>query len=271
MDLAFLICVYRADSPSNFTIAVDSILKSKKPLNTKVNIYLHIDGDIPSELEKAIESFSFYKVVKSDKNVGLAIGLNKLISILEDESYVFRMDSDDIMSADRIEKQVDYLEANKSVDFIGSNMKEFVGDKSNIVSHRKYPEKNLINYMCKAAPFAHPTMCFRRNFFSKFGEYPVDYPLNEDIAFWSKALLNGAVGTNIQSVLLYYRADTSYNRRSYSKAVSELRVYFTHCLKLKKLPILPFVRFVFRLFPRRLIKTIYQSKVREIFLNNKSS
>ncbi|OEJ06917.1 hypothetical protein BHE89_19005 [Shigella sp. FC1967] len=44
--------------------------------------------------------------------------------------------------------------------------------------------KKFFKVIYKASPFAHVTICFRRTSLAKIGFYPVDYPLNEDIALW---------------------------------------------------------------------------------------
>ncbi len=46
----------------------------------------------------------FYKIIKNKYNMGLAKTLNKLIEVLEDEEYIFRIDADDICRSDRVQK-----------------------------------------------------------------------------------------------------------------------------------------------------------------------
>lgn len=268
MKCAFLICIYRNDDVGHLKEALLSVRSAAVNAGIDTRIYIHIDGEVSQEHLAVVEGCNPYKVVKSDSNVGLAVGLNKLISTLDEEDYVFRMDADDICCLDRIIQQLDYMEANPEVDLLGGAIDEFVGNTSNIVAHRDYPIVARAEYLPKGSPFAHVTICFRGDFFRKFGSYPIEYPLNEDIALWGEALLNGAVGHNIPSTLVQVRMDGAYSRRTLKKAKSELKVYLRICNRLKALPLMPILRFVFRLMPISMVKFFYRSPLRNKLLSS---
>lgn len=268
MKCAFLICIYKYDDVEHLKEALHSVKTAADITDYDVRIYIHIDGEVSHEHLAVVEGEEPYKIVKSDNNVGLAVGLNKLIESLEGEDYVFRMDADDICCFERISIQLDYMEANSEVDLIGGAIDEFVGDRSNIVAHRDYPEIAQANYLPKGSPFAHVTICFRGNFFDKFGCYPTEYPLNEDIALWGDSLIMGAVGHNVKSTLVKVRMDGAYNRRTLKKAKNELKVYLRICRKLSVFPFMPLARFVFRLMPISLVKVLYNSPLRNKFMKS---
>ncbi|WP_311568592.1 glycosyltransferase [Photobacterium arenosum] len=268
MKCAFLICVYGKDDVCHLDEALASVITFSQTKHYEINIYLHVDGKVSQQHLDVINKINPYKIIHSKNNVGLAIGLNKLIEQLEDEEYIFRMDADDICCEDRIALQVQYLEENNDVDLLGGSIEEFVGSQENIVAYRNYPSLASAYYLPKGSPFAHVTICFRKRFFEKFGCYPINYPLNEDIALWGKALLMGAVGHNIPDTLVKVRMDSAYSRRTFKKASSELRVYLKICKDLKVLPIYPIARFIFRLLPISIVESVYRSDVRNSFLKS---
>lgn len=268
MKCAFLICVYRNDDVEHLKEALLSVRSAAEKVGNDVRIYIHIDGEVSQDHLAVVEGCNPYKVVKSASNVGLAVGLNKLIGSLEGENYIFRMDADDICCLERISLQLDYMEANPEVDLVGGAIDEFVGDTVNVVAHRDYPNVAHANYLPKGSPFAHVTICFRGDFFDRFGCYPTDYPLNEDIALWGEALLKGAVGHNIPSTLVQVRMDGAYNRRTLKKAKSELKVYLRICKQLKVFPFIPLARFGFRLMPVSLVSVLYRSPLRNKLLKS---
>lgn len=267
--IAIISCTYNGDSPEFLDQMLLSVTTAILPDNITFRIYMHIDGEISSEHETVLNKYNIYKKVRSSSSVGLAHGLNKLISLLEDEIYIFRMDSDDISTNDRFIKQIHFMDKNPDIDISGGSIKEFIGKESNIVSFRSYPTTDLGNHLLKGSPLAHVTVCFRYNFFEKFGIYPVEYTLNEDIAYWFKSFKQGAIGANIQDTLVLVRMDGAYKRRSFKKATSELKVYLQISRWKKKLPFYPLARFLFRLLPTLVTSRIYNSELRNSFLNNK--
>ncbi|WP_368873148.1 glycosyltransferase [Shewanella algae] len=270
-SLAIIICVYGGDKAEDLQQMFDSLSSVRCPSGFKVNLYLHIDGVISKELSDVINEYDVYKIVRSEKNIGLANGLNKLIAGLECEEYVFRMDADDLIRPDRLIEQVSFMESNKQVDFCGGSISEFTKHKSNSVSNRNYPVnmEGIISAFSTSSPFAHVTVCFRRDFFSRFGVYPVDYPLNEDIAFWLASFKKGAVGANLETVLVDVRMDDAYSRRTAKKAFNEFRVFWAVAKWRKKGYIYPLLRFSFRFFPSGLVKYIYKSRFRNFLLEKR--
>lgn len=271
MNLAVLMCVYGGDDPSYFEAALNSIEASISNDNNHLRVYIHIDGDVsPVILSLINECPIMHRIVKSEDNIGLAAGLNKLIALLEDEEYIFRMDADDIVVKGRFSSQIEYMERELDVDFSGGGICEFEGDVSGVdlSSARFYPSKHseIIDTIVKGSPFAHVTMCFRKGFFQRFGCYPTEYPLNEDIAYWFKAIRAGAIGANIQKTLVFVRMDMAYSRRSLRKAFPEFKVYCSIVQWARRGWMYPFIRLLFRILPSSIVKYLYRSRFRTIIL-----
>ncbi len=182
--IAFIITVYKNDKLEFFKQAVESILKQDCGFEN-INIYLGIDGELLDETANYIESNKeqFYHIVQNESNKGLAFTLNRLIEILEDEEFVFRMDSDDICKNDRVSKQVAFMEQHKNISIIGGAIEEF-GEDGVVKMTRTYPKttKEAKQFIAKASIFAHPAVCFRKTFFEKGFKYSEQYRFSQDLA-----------------------------------------------------------------------------------------
>ncbi|XNT08528.1 glycosyltransferase [Vibrio cyclitrophicus] len=200
MKIAIALCVYRGDRLDYLLACVESLL-SQGNNDYNIRIYVHIDGKINENIRDYLYSGVCYKIIESNDNVGLAKGLNKIIDVLEDEKYVLRMDADDIALPSRVRDQIEYMEKNPNIEFSGASIKEFIGETENVYIQRNYPSTNegIIKKIKMSSPFAHVTVCFKRDLLRKF-KYPTNYPLNEDIAFWYKLLSSGVCSGNLCKV-----------------------------------------------------------------------
>lgn len=266
--VAVLISLYKNDNEFQFMESLLSILNQDYG-EENIRVYLGVDGPISMTLENCINEYKdrIYKVVKSKDNIGLAGILNKLILELENERFIFRMDSDDISYVDRFSKQVNFLEEHPEVSIVGGSIKEF-SESENYTRIKKYKNchKLIVSSIHKGTAFAHPTVCFRKEALTVLKEYSAKYPLNEDIELWYRAISKGLILANLSDVLLDFRInDTFYSRRSIVKSINELKAYIWGIRLLKKRRIYmvyPFVRFLFRLLPKCIIKKVYQSNIR---------
>ena len=269
--VAFIITVYKNDKLEYFKEAINSIISQDYGFEN-INIYLGIDGKIPNDIENYIKENKklFYKIIKNKKNEGLAYTLNKLIDNLENEEYIFRMDSDDICKLDRVSKQVNFLEINKNIEILGGAIEEF-DSKGNILITRKYPRNNkeAINYIYKASIFAHMAVCFRKSFFAKGFRYNENYRYNQDLALWFEVLANNIKISNLDDVLVKVRVSNDfYRRRNYKRAFTEFKIYWNGIIELYNgynyRLIWPILRLTIRLFPASIVKIIYTSNLRKV-------
>ena len=127
-----------------------------KALNSLVNqtlipgeIIIVKDGELTIELDEVIDAFCFeektkVKVLNLKKNVGLGKALE--LGLLETNfDIVARMDSDDIMYPDRLEKQYNYF-LNNEVDMLGTGIQMFYdnGKKSKNIIHPKIIDRDYV-------------------------------------------------------------------------------------------------------------------------------
>lgn len=267
---AFIITVYRNDELNFFREAIFSIKRQSYGFD-KINIYLGIDGVLNSGVQNFINNNPdlFYKVIINPNNRGLAFTLNRLIDELEEEEYIFRMDSDDVSKIDRVELQIDYMEKNPVVEIIGGAIEEITSD-GKVINTKHYPRSTAVakKQISKASIFAHPAVCFRKSFFEKGFRYNDKFRFSQDLQLWFQALNNDIVIGNIDDLVLCLRVSNDfYKRRSYRKAFGEFKIYWNGIIKLHGFSlflVFPVLRLLTRLLPRNVVKLIYRSKLRNL-------
>jgi glycosyltransferase involved in cell wall biosynthesis len=280
--IAFIIPVYNEDNAEFFDQALLSVLgQTSNPFSTELRIYLGVDGPVNPSLEAVIQKHSstLYKIMRNETCEGVGHILNILIRALEDEHFVFRMDSDDICAPDRVAKQLSYLSAHPEVQILGGAIREFETGGP-VLGERRYPGRDrVLSYIRYACPLAHPTVVFRRealkmigSYSERYGSYPAS-KFNQDILLWFKAIELGLIIDNISDVVLDYRISPSfYKRRSYSKAFNEFTAYVRGNTQLHGAGIAVFfasLRLLARLMPSGIVKAEYHLlPFRKLLLNH---
>lgn len=240
-----LISVYAKEKPEYLALALESIYKQSLIPN---EVVLVIDGEIPLDLQKVIETFQELKIVQLEVNKGLGNALNVGLQYCSFD-IVARMDSDDICMYERFEKQMSFLEKHPDVDIVGTYATR-IGD---------YCPKNLMKVpVCHddiwrlvwVCPFIHPTVMFRKNRIMQIGNYNINAgPRQDDYELWFRCAENGLHFANIPISLLYYRSFVdSIKKNSIKVGWYRLKVGLHGCKQLR-LPLMarlgvciPFVR-----------------------------
>lgn len=269
MYVAVIMSVYVKESPELFARAVESILGQEVDDGVGVRVYLGVDGPVGHELDEMIKRYEdrLYKTVRFERNRGLAPVLNDLILELEDEEFVFRMDTDDVSYKNRFQRQLKFLAEHPGVDILGTSIVEVVeGLQSRRVVHfSRESERSARRYIARGVPVAHPTVCFRRSVFHKIGGYPI-VRNNEDIALWFLCLRNGLKFENLREPLYEFTVNKDFlGRRGFDKAFTEFVVYSKGIWLLHGFTVdyfFPLARFVLRLLPRYIQEIAYGSKLR---------
>jgi len=148
--------------------------------------------------------------------------------------YVARMDSDDSCRPDRLEKQVQFLDANPRTMMLGS-LVEFGGDREKGAGYAYYvdwansvlsPEEIYQNRFVEL-PVPNPSAMFRVSAFKEHGLFAKgDFP--EDYEFFLRLLDRGARVEKIPERLLVWndpqgrlsRTDESYSREAFFRVKS---------------------------------------------------
>lgn len=272
--VAVLLPVYAKDNAEWFRLSLDSVLSQKgcRPI-----VYVGVDGPVGENIRTVLEHYADRPDVRIHSfpiNRGLTAVLNNLIDVAvqSDVEFIARMDADDISLSDRFAKQVGYLQRHPEVMVIGGSIQEF-NATNDCVNIRHYPETNdeVIKYICKASPCAHPATMIRRAIFDNGISYNENYRTSQDIALWYDVICAGYNIGNLNDVVLKFRlTDDIFKRRSWAYAKNEFKIYFNGIYRLYGFfswrYIYPLFRLIFRLMPVRLIRWFYNSKVRLIIL-----
>lgn len=214
-----LMSIYHKEKPRYFDSCMCSIW-NKQTLKPN-EIILVLDGGLTKELYELIDEWKkklgeLMKIIPIEKNAGLGNALNiGLKSCTYD--FIARMDTDDIATPRRFEKQTIFLINNSDVDVLGTCISEIdeQGKQLNKVVNYPLKHKDLFLFFKKRDPLAHPTVMFRKRFFEKAGVYPEELQFAEDTLLWYQGFLNGCKFANISYVGLRYRRTSDfYKRRS---------------------------------------------------------
>ena len=178
-----------------------------------IDIVICDDGSVDNSYS-IIEAYSKrnsrfnISILRNEKNIGLPASLNRCIEVAKGP-FLARMDADDQMLANRILHQVNYLEANNSIDIVGGSQLMLFGDGGSRINRPP-----LSNDLIKAGLFLrttmlHPTVMLRKNFFDKNDIwYDPNYHLCEDYKLFIDLLYAGANFANIPEVVNTYDYST---------------------------------------------------------------
>ncbi|MDC1105288.1 glycosyltransferase [Prolixibacteraceae bacterium] len=210
--VSVLMSVYNEDF-NWITEAVNSILNQ-----TIKDIEFIIVNDNPqyTDLHNFLEELSTsnrcIKIILNDKNRGLAYSMNRALEIA-DGKYIARMDADDIALPTRFEKQIDFLEKNKDISIVGSQIKMF-GKSKKFWINLSTPQEIKAKLIFKSC-LAHPSVLIRTEDVKKYNLfYDESLCSTQDYDLWTRAALVTKLA-NIDEVLLLYRV--------HNKQVSSLK------------------------------------------------
>lgn len=197
--------------------ALDSCIKQ-----TYENIEILVVNDASTDNTKNIlnEYGDRIRVLDIEKQNSLGSVLNIGIQA-SNGSYIARIDADDVMYPIRIEKQVEFLEANNDVVAVGGQI-DIIDGNSNITGERRYAldDKDIRKTFFWSQPFAHPATTFRKDIVLEVGMYLEDLPKVEDVMFFFRLSTKGKFA-NLPDKVIKYRI--TYNTESQAKMVDHFK------------------------------------------------
>lgn len=151
-------------------------------------------------LAKKYNNISFYYF---KKNRGLGNLLNFALEKAQGK-YICRLNQDDLMTSDRIQMQVDFLDANPEVVVVGSWITLF--NKAGLLEtvHYLKDDKEIRKRWYIVSPFADPAVMYRKDIVLEVGGYNQDYWPAEDLHLWYRLGMRGKL-SNIQKPLTAFR------------------------------------------------------------------
>jgi GT2 family glycosyltransferase len=170
-------------------------------------------------LERELDNFKkttrFTKLIyeKYDENRGIAASLYDGIYKCSNE-LIIKMDSDDVMFPDRIQKQLDFMRSNSDCVMCGTDLQMFQVNPTNpkdrtLLQRTNHPNLITWDMFCQHKPdwFAnHPTLCYKKSAILAVGNYDVTMgSCLQDYEIELRILKKYGKIYNIPEVLLYYR------------------------------------------------------------------
>ncbi|MBB6638161.1 glycosyltransferase [Cohnella thailandensis] len=160
------------------------------------------------------------KVVFNERNIGLALSINKAASIATGKYYI-RTDADDICDLSRFEKQYYIMKENK-YDLVCSDY-YFINENDEILNRsakiynsnairKLLPHQNIIH---------HPTVLIKASVFHKVNGYR-EFPCAQDYDLWLRMVAAECSFYMVPEKLLYYRV-----RSNSITGKNKLKQYYT--------------------------------------------
>lgn len=151
-------------------------------------------------------------------------GLGNVINIgirASKGKYIARMDADDIMLPERIQKQVEYLENNTNCVAVGGQI-DIIDQDGKVIGHREYAlkDRDLKKNRFLFQPFAHPAVTLRKDVLEDIGLYPEDMWKVEDVRLFLILSTKGEFA-NLPDTVLKYRM--TFKTESQSKMLDHFR------------------------------------------------
>lgn len=260
-----LMSVYEKEQPDNLDSALRSVFAQTLP---PIEVVLVKDGPLPASLEAVIARQSAahpeIRVLGLDHNVGLGAALNAGLACCTHD-LVARMDSDDLSTPDRFERQISLFIDDEQLAVVGTWVAEFESDPARTYAVRSVPEHpdDVARIARRRCPVNHPTVVFRKACVQAVGGYSAKH-LQEDYYLWVRLIMAGYRFRNVPATLVLMRTGGGlYDRRGglkYAKAEINLFVDLFRMGFVGPIDLLVNVvsRPLVRLMPSGLRKSFYQ-------------
>lgn len=267
LPISVILSTYFKVDPVWLHDAVCSLVKQTMPPN---EIIVVIDGPVSDLQRDVLDYFKknfnqiVFKFIDSKINSGLAASMNIALKHVTN-SWVARMDSDDISRLDRFEIQYKVAIAN-SFDVICSWHSEFIDDISCVHAIKKTPQSN--SQILKALNFrniiSHPSILLKTDVLKGLGGYDVNVGFLEDYDLYLKLAASGAIFHAIQEPLVFVRVSRGQieRRGGFSYTVNELkfrwRAFIKRRISFSGFIVGIFIYPVFRLLPVNFKNLLYK-------------
>jgi len=209
MEVSIILPVYNSEEYLSETI--DSIL-----CQTHENFVLIITDD--GSVDRSVEIIKKYmledeRVILIEKeHTGFADSLNTAIKHATTD-WVFRIDADDIMLPNRLEKQIEFIQSNNKLK-VCSSLAYYINEKGKIfgkTSHNLFDKKKFNWYLKnnETIGILHPGSALHRKTVLDIGGYRGRFFPAEDIDLWNRLSEKGHLILVQNEILMKYRVHSS--------------------------------------------------------------
>lgn len=190
------------------------------------------DGSTDKSLDIAMkyQKDSRVTIISDGKNMNLVFRLNQLPNLVNTK-YLARMDADDIMIPEKIEKQLKILESHPEIDVLGTNAYSI--DENNLVQGIRFKFKQE-NQLRKVLSFIHPTIIAKTEWFKK-NQYDNKAIRIEDAELWLRTSSKYNFQILDEPLFFYREIGNDYYKKYFKGFVSVLYVMKKYNYKIEYL------------------------------------
>ncbi len=174
-------------------------------------------------LQDIAKSDSRIRLIRLEKNAGLACALNRCIDASQGE-YLARQDADDMSHPQRLAEQVRFLDERKDVAVVGTYGALF-DDAGNSWGVLRHPLAPTVRDWVRGSKVIHACVLMRATDVRNAGKYDEHAVRSEDYDLWLRLIGRGSLIATIPLVLYSVHWDKpDYKRRRYAFRIIESRV-----------------------------------------------
>ena len=160
------------------------------------------------------------RVVSDGANRGLCARLNQIAGLAQSK-YLARMDADDLMHPERIERQLAFLDANPSVDLLDSATYTMDDDLTPLGIRGEHPLDCNPQNVLRRGLLIHPTVMGRTDWFVK-NPYDPAFVRAEDRELWIRTCATTKFA-RLCKPLFFYREGLGGNLQNYLRTEATVR------------------------------------------------
>ena len=143
-------------------------------------------------------------LIRNPRNIGQTASLNIALEHAR-APFVARFDADDVCEPDRLRRQVEFLERNRAIDLLGTQVSYIDAEDRPLGTSRLPTDPGSVwAHSLLQAPFVHPAVMLRGSMIRELGIRYDERYINQDFELWSR-LLPAHAGANLGEALLRYR------------------------------------------------------------------
>jgi glycosyltransferase involved in cell wall biosynthesis len=186
--------------------AIESVLEQSYP---HFELLLVDDGSADASAAIALDYAQRdrrVRVLRNERNLGIVKARNRGFAEADPAATYFAvLDSDDVCMPDRLQRQVEFLEANPDHALVGGHIL-VVDEHGDEVGARRYPTTyaEILQVITRYSPVAQPTVMIRRSALAAVGVYSEQFPRCHDYDLWLRMAAQFKIA-NLDAFTLKYR------------------------------------------------------------------
>lgn len=170
--------------------------------------FLIIDDSSTDTTRAIIKSYrdNRIRLIENGRNLSQVTSLNIGLEHARGE-YIARIDADDVMLPNRLERQLNFLNSRTYIALAGS-WGDAIDERGDIIARSKLPMRNeeiIVGILMGEFVSVHSSVMFRKDIILGVGKYNESFSFTEDLKLITDLLIKGYKISNIPERLIRYR------------------------------------------------------------------